>query len=96
MKTQIKRGEKEPTAAEFYEARKADIVGLLDLIGQEVKDHAEEAARDQENWGYAGDLRVVRQKLVDAAMFMIIGRFGNSEEKATKFIEEHVAKMRNE
>lgn len=94
MKSKARKNQ--PTAGEVFAARKTDIGNLLDLIGQEIKVHAEEAGRDPKNWGHAGSLGHVRENLVETLQFLILHRFENSEEKAAKFIEDHLAEMREE
>lgn len=82
------------TAAEMYAERQKDIGALMDLIGQEMKAHAEKAAKDPKNWGYAGDLGRIREVMKEALMSLLLDRFV-SEKLAEKFIEEHLDEMRS-
>ena len=60
----------EPSAAEAYAARRADIARLLDVLEMELDKHGEQAKADPGNWGRAGDLGKVRADLVNLVGFM--------------------------
>jgi hypothetical protein len=56
----------EPTAAETYAARRADIARLLDVLDMELARHAEAAQASPRDWGFAGSLGKVRGDLIAA------------------------------
>jgi hypothetical protein len=56
----------EPTAAEMYAARRADIAKLIDLVEQSLEAHGEKAKARPGDWGFAGDLARVRRHLITA------------------------------
>jgi hypothetical protein len=56
----------EPTAAEMYAARRAEIAKLLDLVEQSLDAHAERARAKPGDYGFAGDLSAVRARLIAA------------------------------
>ena len=51
---------------DVYRQRRNEVGALLDLIGQEVKMHAEFAEKDGLHWGHVGDLGHLKELLVDA------------------------------
>jgi len=57
-------------AAQAYQARRRDVEKLLDMLKEEVAHHAEAAAREPGNWGFAGDLGHVRELLVEVLSFL--------------------------
>jgi len=91
VKRQLKQ-----TAAERYADHQRDIGALLDLVGEELRVHAETAAKKPKDWGYAGDLGRVREALKDILQSFLIGRYGWSETEASRFIEDHLEEMRGE
>ena len=58
------------TAAETYAERASDIAAMLDLIGQELKAHKERAAAEPKDWGFAGDLGHIRERLREVLGFI--------------------------
>jgi hypothetical protein len=74
------------TAAQAYQIHENDIGALLDLIGQEVKHHAEYAKTDGLNWGHVGDVLHVRKCLVE-----VLAQLAQQDEA---FIEKHLNEMR--
>jgi hypothetical protein len=89
VKRQLKQ-----TAAQRYADHQNDIGVLLDLIGEEMRVHAETAAKKPKDWGFAGDLGRVRESLKDILHSCIIGRHSWSETEASRFIEDHIEEMR--
>ena len=71
IKQQLKQ-----TAAERYADHQGDIAVLIDLVGEELRVHAEQAAKEPKDWGYAGDLGRVRGSLkgVLESLLMAPGR----------------------
>lgn len=90
MKKQIRQ-----TAAERYADHQTDIGVLLDLIGEELKVHAEAAAKEPKNWGFAGDLADTRGKLKQILEGFLLERYLWRETEAARFIEDHLEEMRN-
>ena len=84
------------SASERYADHQADIGPLLDLIGEEMRVHAERAAREPEDWGFAGDAGRVRKGLKVILASLLIGRYEWSETEASRFIEDHMEDMRNQ
>ena len=74
------------TANEAYRMNENDIGALLDLIGQEVKHHAEHAKTEGLHWGHVGDLGHVRKCLVE-----VLAQLAQHDEA---FIEKHLEEMR--
>ena len=62
--------EAKTTAAEAYRSRRLDVEKLLDMLREEVAHHAEFAATEPRDWGFAGDLGHVRDLLVEALAFL--------------------------
>ena len=91
VKRQLKQ-----TAAERYADHQKDIGALLDLVGEELRVHAEAAAKKPNDWGYAGDLGRVRESLKDILQSFFVGRYSWSETEASRFIEDHLEEMRGE
>ncbi|MGO8703769.1 MAG: hypothetical protein ACLQVA_08110 [Candidatus Brocadiia bacterium] len=75
-----------PTAAQAYQGCQNDVGALLDLIGQEMKRHAEYAKTDGLHWGHVGDVLQVRKCLVE-----VLAQLAQQDEA---FIENHLAEMR--
>ena len=84
------------TAAERYADHQQDIGVLLDLVAEELRVHAERAAENPKDWGYAGDLGRVRESLKGLLESLLIGRYEWSETEASRFIEDHLEDMRNQ
>ena len=91
MKRQLKQ-----TAAERYAENQKDIAVLTDLIGEELRVHAEQAAKEPKDWGYAGDAGRVRESLKGILESLLIGRHEWSETEASRFIEDHLENMREQ
>ena len=62
--------ERKTTAAEAYLTRRSDVERLLDMLREEVAHHAEYAATEPGDWGFAGDLGHVRDLLVETLAFL--------------------------
>jgi hypothetical protein len=77
---------KRQTAAEAYEANHRDIMMLIDLLEAELGHHAERAAAEPRNWGFAGDLGSVRRRIIE----VLAALTGQSEAS----IEDQVANAR--
>lgn len=60
----------QPTAAQAYAAKRADIARLLDVIGMELEAHDAKSKADPANWGLPGNLGKVRSDLVELAGFL--------------------------
>jgi len=91
VKRQLKQ-----TAAERYADHQRDIGALLDLVGEELRVHAETAAKKPKDWGYAGDLGRIRERMKEVLQSLLIGRYEWSETDASRFIEDHLEEMRGE
>ena len=75
------------TAAETYATRQREIAAMLEFLKCELEVHAEKAAEDPRNWGFAGDLGLVRQNLKETLVFLTGGR---DEEAAGEMIESAI------
>jgi len=60
----------EPTAAQAYAARRAEIARLLDVLEMELDRHAEETKADPKNWARTGDMTRLRDDLINIAAYM--------------------------
>ncbi len=58
------------TAADAYRQRRQSVDALLDELRKKIDAHAQRAAADPANWGYAGDLGHAEEVLRDLAAFM--------------------------
>ena len=58
------------TAIELYNERIENIARVMDWIELELDKHHAEAAANPGDWGYAGDLGLVREKLIEALAFI--------------------------
>lgn len=58
------------TAKAQYEERAADIKKLISRLQRALKKHEREFAKDEKNWGYAGDLGHVYSELNNIVDFM--------------------------
>lgn len=76
------------TAAQAYQIHQDDTGSLLDLIGQELKHHAEHAKTEGLHWGHVGDILHTRKCLVE-----VLAQLAQQDEA---FIEKHLAEMREE
>lgn len=70
MTTRARKNPAEPTAAEMYAKRTADINRLLADIKANLRLHAKAQRADPKNWGLTGDLGKVRQDLVEVVAFL--------------------------
>jgi len=84
------------TAAERYADHRNDIGIMLDLVGEELRVHAERASKDPKDWGYAGDLGHIRESLKRILESLLIGRYEWSAGEASRFIEDHLEEMRED
>lgn len=76
------------TAAATYETRRREIAAMIGFLQSQLDAHAEKAAQDPRNWGYAGDLAQIRQNLKETLVFAMGAR---DEEVAGKMIEDAIA-----
>jgi hypothetical protein len=60
----------DPTAAEAYAARRADIARLLDVLGMELERMDTDAKAKPGDWGFPGSLGKVRSDLIELAGFL--------------------------
>ena len=81
------------TAAERYAECENVTVAILGLIADEMKVHAEAAAKKPTAYGYAGDLAITRESLKEILISFLVGRHGWSETEASRFIEDHLESM---
>ena len=65
-----KRSVEPATAAEAYRQRKQTVDTLLEELHGKLDAHAQRAAREPGNWGYAGSLAHVEEVLRDLVAFM--------------------------
>ena len=84
------------TAAERYADHQKDIGELLDMVGEEMRVHAEMAAEEPKNWGFAGDAGRVRTGLKYILTSLLISRYEWSGTETSRFIEDHLETMREE
>lgn len=82
------------TAAERYADHRKDIGALLDLVGEELRVHAERAAAEPEDWGYPGTLGHIREGLKGILKSLLIGRYEWSETEVSRFVEDHLEEIR--
>jgi hypothetical protein len=82
------------TAAQCYTDHRADIAVLVDCIQTELADHAKRAAKKPKDWGFAGDLDLVRDALKDVFELLLVGQHGWSETEASRFIEDFLEDRR--
>jgi len=62
--------ENKPTARKTYEQHRQDIARVMDWIELELDKHRTNAKANPNDWGYAGDLGHVRQKLIETLAFL--------------------------
>ncbi len=74
------------TAAQTYTQRREEIARLLDVIQMEMDAHAQRAAANPTNWGFAGDLGKVRSDLI--AMVELITNHRMTRADIEKFLSE--------
>ncbi len=74
------------TAAQTYAQRRGEIARLLDVIQMELDAHAQRAAANPANWGFAGDLGKVRSDLIETLAFITNGRMERAD--IEKFLDE--------
>jgi hypothetical protein len=58
------------TARELYDERRQDIARVMDWIELELDKHKTNAKANPKDWGYAGDLGHVREKLIETLAFL--------------------------
>jgi hypothetical protein len=58
------------TARDLYDERREDIARVLDWIELELEKHRINAKANPADWGYAGDLGHVREKLIETLAFL--------------------------
>ena len=75
------------TATEAYRDRMTDVRSLMDLLKTELRLHERKAKADLRNWGYAGDLGYIKDRLTDAIAFI-----GNKDaEDVNRLVDERRA-----
>ena len=82
------------TAAERYADHRKDIGALLDLVGEELRVHAERAEGEPGDWSYPGTLGHIREGLKGILRSLLIGRHGWTETETSRFIEDHLEEIR--
>jgi hypothetical protein len=82
------------TAAEAYAERRNDIAIIMDCIKMELETHAERAAAQPKNWGFAGDLASIKENMTNILKSLMIGHSNMSETEAARFIADHLDGMR--
>ena len=82
------------TAAEAYAERRNDIAILMDCIHMELETYAERAAKNPQNWGFAGDLGCIKENMTNILKLLMVGRGNMSETEAARFIADHLNAMR--
>jgi hypothetical protein len=58
------------TASELYDQRREDIARVLDWVELELDKHQAKAEAEPRDWGYAGDLGYVIEKLTQTLAFL--------------------------
>ena len=58
------------TARELYTERREDIARLIDWLDLELGKHRAKAEAEPRDWGYAGDLGYVIEKLTQTLAFL--------------------------
>jgi hypothetical protein len=61
------------SARELYDERREDIARVLDWLDMELDRHRTNAKAMPKDWGYAGDLGHVREKLIETLAFLSNG-----------------------
>ena len=61
------------TASDLYTQRREDIARLTDWLDLELDKHQARAEAEPRDWGYAGDLGHVREKLIETLAFLSNG-----------------------
>jgi len=85
------------TAAERYADHQKDIGELLDMVGEEMRVHAEMAAEEPEDYCFRiGGARRVRTGLKYILTSLLISRYEWSGTETSRFIEDHLETMREE
>ncbi|MFN0138065.1 MAG: hypothetical protein ACKVS9_18330 [Phycisphaerae bacterium] len=74
----------EPTAAQTYAARRADIARLIDVLEMELDKYDQRAAAEPKRWDFAGTLGHVRSTLID----LVEGLSGMERERIEEFLAE--------
>ena len=74
----------EPTAAQAYAARRADIARLLDVLAMELDRHDARTTAEPSNWGLAGNLGKVRADLIEMVGFLS----GMDPEEVQRFLDD--------
>lgn len=78
------------TAAAQYEQRRRDLAILLDCIEMELDAHARRAAEDAANWGYAGDLGYITERVRETLQTFLVWRHDVDESVAAEMVDEHL------
>jgi len=76
------------TAAATYQTRRREIEAMIAMLQADLNAHAKEAAQDPRNWGFAGDLELVRTNLKQTMVFL---RGARDEELEGNLIDREVA-----
>ncbi len=72
------------TAAETYAARRHEVARLVDVLEMELKKYDDQAAAEPKNWGFAGTMGHVRERLID----LVEGLSGIERSEIERFLSE--------
>ena len=72
------------TAIETYNARRADVARLIDVLEMEFRKYDERAKAEPKRWDYAGTLDYVRTTLID----LVEGLSGTERGEIERFLSE--------
>ena len=75
---------KKTTARELYHQRRREIAGLLKWLNAELDKHDQAAANEPQDYGYAGNLGHVQEKLVEIVAFLSNQESTEIEARLTK------------
>ena len=76
------------TATDAYQTRRREIEAMIAMLQADLKAHAKCAAADERNWGFPGDLELVRTNLKQTMVFL---RGAHDEELEGNLIDREVA-----
>ena len=72
------------TAIETYDARRADVARLIDVLEMELTKYDERAKAEPKRWDYAGTMDYVRTTLID----LVAGLSKVDREEIERFLSE--------
>lgn len=76
--------ETKKTAIETYNARRADVARLIDVLEMELGKYDERAKAEPKRWDYAGTMDYVRTTLID----LVEGLSKVEREEIERFLSE--------